>query len=464
MDHKPFEPNPPYPNETPPEKSAPQPDLFASAPVPPPQADGTYHQVGGAFSTEKPYIAPPVPPTGGYAETPQGFGAAWGAPPPPPQRKKRRGGLIALLCVAVLLVGLVGGYFAFTLLGQGVFGVPRGGEKTPSEQTVPENPVDYSNISFDPVYGDDEAVFSQAEIYKNSVNGIVGITTEFSSKNVFGQQSSYAVSGTGFVFSTDGYILTNSHLVSEATSIVVTTYDKKEYKATLIGKDSNNDVAVLKIEAEGLTALPMGVSADLVVGEEIVVIGNPLGELTYTLTHGVVSSLSREIMTTQSDVAINMFQTDVAINGGNSGGPAIDCHGNVVGMVSAKYASAEIEGLGFCIPIDDALETAKSLMEHGYVKGRAYLGLSNYQAVAGRAGGEYITGVQVYSVVNGSCADQAGIRSGDIITKFADKEVASASDLRTAIGRCKAGETVELTIYRSGEFIKVTVVLDEATA
>ncbi|MBR5427834.1 MAG: trypsin-like peptidase domain-containing protein, partial [Clostridia bacterium] len=268
-----------------------------------------------------------------------------------------------------------------------------------------------------------------------------------------------------FFISTEGYLMTNCHLVESAKKITVTLYDGSEYTATLVGKDSLNDVAVLKVEMDKEPSiLKIGSSADMVVGEDVLIIGNPLGELTYTMTRGIVSNLSRDIMTDQSTSTIRMFQTDAAINNGNSGGPALDCHGNVIGIASAKYASSSIEGICFCIPIDDAMEVANDLIREGHVTGRPYLGVNNLQAVSGYAGSQYIAGVRVGGVVSGSCAEKAGVQAGDIVTEIGSTAVTSSAGLRGTLAKYKAGDEITIKVFRNSEYVLITVVLDEAPA
>ncbi len=415
-------------------------------------------------------VPPQAPPAGGYVPpyAPQATENA-------PKKKKKHTGLIVGLCIALFVVGIVSGLFFSGIVNYFQnenpfdFSIDSLFPNAEDEDDVPEDEgtsVDQNQSheggTFAPIYGDEEETLSPADVYAQSVHGVVGISTEITEQNIFGQQPVYAVSGTGFIFSEDGYILTNCHIVEDASTITVTMYDGTELEATLIGKDSQNDVAVVKIDTDKeLTVLPMGKSADMFVGEEILVIGNPLGELTYTLTRGIVSNLSREIYVEENSMPIRMFQTDAAINNGNSGGPALDCHGNVIGIVSAKYASSSIEGLGFCIPIDDALSIAEDLIEHGHVKGRPYLGIEG-QAVSGYSGTEYIEGVQITAVQTDSAADKAGLRRGDIITKIADKETPTANDLKAALSKYKAGDEVTLTVYRNRENVLVTLRLDEA--
>ncbi len=303
---------------------------------------------------------------------------------------------------------------------------------------------------------------SAAEIYKLACRQVVGISTTVTGYNIFGQLTKNAVSGTGFIISEDGYILTNNHVVKGANEVTVKLYDGSEYTAKIVGAEGrDSDVAVLKIEAAGLTPVTLGDSDAMEVGEDIYVVGNPLGELTYTMTSGIISALDREIAADRN-TNVNMFQLDAAVNAGNSGGPVYDAHGRVLGIVTAKYQSTGIEGLGFAIPINDAVAIARELMDHGYVSGKAYLGImvtNMSEADAQRYNSK--AGVYVTDVTEGSCAEKAGLQQGDVITALGGKAVATLAELNTAKKEYKAGDSCELTVWRSGKELKLTVVFDE---
>ena len=211
------------------------------------------------------------------------------------------------------------------------------------------------------------AALTASEIYAQNIASTVGITAKGTTKNIFGQTTSTASSGTGFVIRSDGYILTNHHVINGADEFTVTFSDGTSYPAEVVGYESDvSDIAVLKIDKTGLRPVTFGKSSEMTVGEDITVIGNPLGELTFSLTRGVVSALDRKINTDGNP--ITMFQIDAAVNSGNSGGPAFDSGGNVVGIVTAKYASGTTEGLGFCIPSDSAEKIASDIIEYGYMR------------------------------------------------------------------------------------------------
>lgn len=302
------------------------------------------------------------------------------------------------------------------------------------------------------------------QVYQQSVGCVVGILSK-SKTNVFGQSTPLSSSGTGFILSEDGYIVTNYHVVEGADSVKVALHDGQEYHAVVAGGDKMSDVALLKIEAEGLQTAAIAQSGDVAVGEEVVAIGNPLGELTFTMTHGYISATDREINV--DGTPINMMQTDAAINSGNSGGPLFDMNGNVIGITAAKYSGqtasgTTIEGIGFAIPIDDALRIVYDLQEYGYVTGRAYLGVTVRDLDADTASDYGLpVGPRVESVVMGSCSEKAGIQSGDIILALGGKNTTSTVGLLAALRDHRAGETVEVDLYRAGAELTVSVTLDE---
>lgn len=309
---------------------------------------------------------------------------------------------------------------------------------------------------------------SSNDIYSLGCKQAVGITTEVTTTNWFGQTSSSAVSGSGFVVTTDGYIVTNYHVIEAAYQrnykVSVMFYDGKTYDATIVGVEEENDVAVLKIDATGLTPVEVGDSESIQVGEEVYAIGNPLGELAFTMTTGHVSALDRKITTNESASAINMFQFDAAVNSGNSGGPLYNAEGKVIGIVTAKYSSTGVEGLSFAIPINDAIDIANDLITNGYVTGKAYLGAnidSRYNSVYANYY-KMPEGAYVFSVEKDSCAEKCGLSAGDIITKLGENEVKDFNDLDSAIRSFKAGETANITVYRKGDYTTLKVTFDES--
>ena len=303
---------------------------------------------------------------------------------------------------------------------------------------------------------------SPAQVYQRNVDSVVAISVTVRTQN-FGQVMEGSSSGTGFILTEDGYVVTNYHVVEGGTSVSVTMNDGTKLEAQVVGADSTNDVAVLKVEAQNLPAVTLGSSAELTVGDMVVAIGNPLGELNATQTVGYVCGKDREVTT--GGTIINMIQTDAAINPGNSGGPLFNMKGEVIGITTAKYSGttssgASIEGIGFAIPIDDILGIIGDLRSYGYVTG-AYLGVT-VQDVASEFASSYgISGACVVSVEKGYAAERAGIQPKDIIVALEDQEVTSVTTLTRALRAYKAGDTVKLTLIRGGERMTVTVTLDE---
>ena len=304
------------------------------------------------------------------------------------------------------------------------------------------------------------------QVYKMNVGAVCGIATQITT-NVWGQTSTASVAGSGFVLTEDGYIITNNHVVADANegSITVKLYNGEEYTARLVGADAMNDVALLKIEASGLQTVTIGNSDQIEVGDVVEAIGNPLGELTFTMTAGYISALDREINT--DGTPINMLQTDAAINSGNSGGPLFDMDGNVIGITTAKYSGSTssgttIEGIGFAIPINDVMRIVYDLQQYGRVTGRAYLGIT-LQDMDSTVAKQYQLpiGPQVVTVTDGSCAQKAGLQPGDIVVNFQGNEISSYTDLVSALRKQKAGDTVQMTVFRAGAEVTLTITLDE---
>ena len=305
---------------------------------------------------------------------------------------------------------------------------------------------------------------SPSQVYAMNVGSVVAISNQ-STTNVWGQVSETASSGTGFIISADGYILSNYHVVEGANRLTVMTYMGDEYEAKLIGFDEMNDVSILKVEATGLTPVTIGSSDDLIVGDQVVAIGNPLGELTSSLTVGYISAKDRTINTDGN--LINMMQTDAAINPGNSGGPLFNMKGEVIGITTAKYSGstgsgASIEGIGFAIPIADVMAMRDDLIAHGYRTNQAYLGVSVMDLDASTASMYSLpTGSYVQSVTEGSCAEAAGIQPKDIIIAVGEYTVDGNSTLTSALRKFSAGDTTTVTVFRAGAEIELTITFDE---
>lgn len=300
-----------------------------------------------------------------------------------------------------------------------------------------------------------ETYLSASEVYRMNVSTAVLINESTARTEGF---------GSGFILSEDGYIVTNYHVVSDNGRLTVTTYDGKNYTPRLVGYEESNDIALLKIDTTGLSAITYGSSSALLIGDPLYVIGNPLGDLTFTLTTGVVSAKDR-LIKTETNYIINMFQTDAAINSGNSGGPVYNGKGELVGIATAKYNSSSIEGLSFCIPIDDVGSIINELYQYGYVTGKPMLSAAVYDTVVNSLGfigfTSRVNGAQIESVTSGGAAANAGLRAGDIITAVGKYKVNSVSALKTAMSNYRAGDTVLFTVTRSGSQTQINVTFGE---
>ena len=306
---------------------------------------------------------------------------------------------------------------------------------------------------------------SPSQVYAMNVNSVVAISNQSNTTNIFGQTSETASSGTGFIISADGYILSNYHVVEGASRLTVITFMGDEYEARLVGFDQMNDVAILKVEAAGLPTVTIGSSDDLIVGDQVVAIGNPLGELTSSLTVGYISAKDRTINTDGN--LINMMQTDAAINPGNSGGPLFNMKGEVIGITTAKYSGstgsgASIEGIGFAIPIADAMSMTEDLIANGYRTNQAYLGVSVRDLPADTAAMYSLPiGSYILEVTEGSCAQAAGIQPKDIIIAIGEYPVEGNSTLQAALRKFKAGDTTTVTVFRGGQELQLPITFDE---
>ena len=371
--------------------------------------------------------------------------------------KKNRMGLkiTALALCCALLGGAVGGGVAW--------GISRSGSGT--SINVSSRPA--TTVSINKVDGKTE--MSDAEVYAATVNSVVSIRTSATSgTNFFGQAVETASAGSGFVLTANGYIVTNYHVVKDADTVTVTMYNGDEYNALYVGGDEDYDIAVIKVEATGLPAVTLGDSSTLNVGDHVLAIGNPLGELTFSMSGGMVSSVNRTINV--DGTPFNMIQTDASINPGNSGGPLMNSYGEVVGIVSAKYSSysdESVEGLGFAIPINDVVAMIEDIMTNGYVTNKPYLGITGgtmTEQMAAQYRYDISEGVFVYSVEEGSAAEKAGLQMGDVITKVDDTDISTMEDLTAVKKQYSAGDTVTFTVYRQGETITLSLTWDATPA
>lgn len=440
--------------------------------------DTGYPNVGSSgMNTANQYNDPQPEPETAYT-APQTDNGAGGATPPvhpvqpqdaqPPKKKKKfNGKRVARSAVALVLaaaMGFAGGFVGAKFGGSG---------KVVIQQVAPSSTADSasgsdSSITAASSTGSSLTTEQVADLVSPSV---VVITTEqvvYSQWSWYGQNQVESGAGSGVIISSDGYILTCAHVVDGASTITVTIGDK-DYTATLVGEDTTSDIAVIKIDADGLTPATVGNSDSLKVGQSVMAVGNPLGELGGTVTGGMISALNRSV-TIQGSSSVNtmsLIQMDASVSPGNSGGGLFNMNGELVGIVNAKSSSSDAEGLGFAIPINDAIKVAQELLENGYVTGRPYLGIT-YLAVedAQTAAqlGVNAYGVYVVEVVKGGPAEKAGLQAGDRIVSVDGTEIASKDDLGTLMQKHAAGDTLSITIAREGQMQTVNVTLGEKTA
>ena len=410
------------------------------------------------------------------AERPSAPELAYTPAEAPKPKKKRTGLKIAALCLCCTLLGGAAGLGGAAAYAG--WSADRGGQSTVQPDQTPGGSTIYESgrkpdvVSVSTVGAGKE--LTAAELFAANVGSTVGITVS-TTTNFYGYTTTSAASGSGFVLTQDGYIVTNYHVIEEAaedpsTPITVSFYNGDSYDARLVGGEKENDVAVLKIDATGLHPVVLGDSDSLVVGEAVYAIGNPLGELTFTLTDGLVSALDRVITTGSGNnsTTLNMLQTNCAINSGNSGGPLFNRYGELVGITTAKMSnssssSASVEGLGFAIPINDVKNIVQDLIQYGYVTGKPYMGVSVSTVTESDAKRYSLpVGALVESIESGSCAEKSGLLAGDIITAIDGTDIASSTALVAAKATYRAGDTVSLTVYRSGETLKLSLTFDEA--
>ena len=378
--------------------------------------------------------------------------------PPTPKKREKKNRMGLRICALALVFALLGG-----ALGAGGviwYESSRGQTGTASKnETAMLQGIRESSV-LNTVTVDSGKEMTAAEVYAANVNSTVGITTSITT-NYWGFQTTSAAAGSGFILTEDGYILTNYHVVENSNSITVAMYNGDTYDATLIGYDESNDVAVLKVDAQGLSPVVLGDSDNLNVGDSVVAIGNPLGELTFSETSGIVSALNREV-TMSSDTTMDLIQTDCAINSGNSGGALFNMYGEVVGITNAKYSSssssssASIDNIGFAIPINQVYGIVKSIIENGYIEkpfiGVSVLTVSDETRKYGLPGG-----ASVQSVTADSPAEEAGLQINDIIMKVNDTEITTSNDLVKLVRAANPGDVLTVTVYRQGETLELTV-------
>ena len=399
-------------------------------------------------SADNPQSESPAPPPAAYVP--------WAAAPQPPaprekkpRRDRRKGAFAAVMAACMVFslgCGFGGGYLASRLNSTASSSGASGGQ-----------PVFYQSVSNNTNKGS----LSVAEVAAKAADSVVEINTETVSSSFYGGQRVSQSAGSGVILSADGYIVTNNHVVAGADSITVRTRDGKSYAANLVGTDPDADLAVLKIEASGLTPAVLGSSDDLVVGETAVAIGNPLGELGGTVTSGIISALSREV--TIDNQTMTLLQTNAAINPGNSGGGLFNSNGELVGVVNAKYAKEGVEGLGFAIPINTAKPVIEQLISQGYVSGRVDTGFTPIDLTDEATAMQYRvsrTGVYVYEVTTNT----DGFQSGDLLLSIDGKDIDSMSDYNAALQGRSVGDQLAVVVLRGNRQLSLTLTLRDANA
>jgi len=383
---------------------------------------------------------------------------------PQPPKKGNTGARITALVLSCALVGGAMGFGGSALQNHLAAKDKDMDEESTQASVVYEGSRESSIISIAQI--DTSKQMTPAEVYAQNVNSTVGIRTSITT-NYWGYQTQSAAAGSGFILSADGYVLTNYHVVENSDSITVSLYNGEEYDAALVGCDQSNDIAVLKIDAEGLTPVVLGDSDNLNVGDQVVAIGNPLGELTFSLTTGAVSALNREV-TLSSNVTMDLIQTDCAINSGNSGGALFNLYGEVIGITNAKYSSsssgseASIDNIGFAIPMNHVKNIVKSIIETGSIT-KPYIGVT-VTAVSSEAQAYGLpTGAAVRSVEEDSPAAKGGLEANDIITEVNGTAITSSSDLVSYVGEQAPGDELKLKVYRQGKTLDITVTIGEKT-
>ncbi|MCL2228188.1 MAG: S1C family serine protease [Oscillospiraceae bacterium] len=384
-------------------------------------------------------------------------------PLPEKKGKGRAGRFLWAMCL-VVVCAIISAAATYTVMEYRI----RAGHHTVVNQVVLGGVTSGGYDGVDPApIANSPGVKEPWQIYDRALSQVVGIKTEVPTMGFFGTVSTNTIAGSGFIISADGFILTNYHVIEPAQvsglPISVIMNDGTEYEAHVVGYEQANDVALLRIQATDLDPVVLGNSDNIQVGTRVYAIGNPLGNLVYTMTEGIVSALDRDVLV--EGKLINTFQFSAPVNRGNSGGPIYNANGEVIGIVTAKLSRSDVEGIGFAIPINDAIEIAWGLIEYGYIAGRPLIGIAAASVSAAHA--EYygwVVGVYVRAVDPNSAAEKAGVQVGDIIVELGGTEVAEMDSLRNAMRRYSAGDTVMVGIWRSGAYFELEITFDEDLA
>ncbi len=391
------------------------------------EKDSTYESAGGQESSFSPYK--------------------------PPKKEKKAKGITAWVLVLCIVLSAVSGAAGGYISGKYTNG-SRGGEgSVVMYQSV------IRNVS---TQSDEDEPLTYAQVSALVEDSVVEITTEKTSGNSYMPQYVTTGAGSGVILTADGYIVTNNHVIDGAEKINVTLHNGESYEATLVATDEQTDLAVIKIEAEGLSPVTIGKSSELQTGDEILVVGNPLGELGGSVSKGIISALDRQITIDGNEMTL--LQTDAAVNPGNSGGGMFNMYGELVGIVNAKSSGSDVDNIGFAIPIDSATDVIEQLISFGYVQDRPRLGVTMVEITDSFTALQYRVneyGVYILQVEDGSCADKAGIKVGDRLVSIGDVEISSADNVSSALSNFKAGDSVEITVSRDGKNLTLNAVLDE---
>lgn len=379
---------------------------------------------------------------------------------PEPKKKEKKGWSTGRVVALALCCSLLGG-----ALGAGIIALIDGTGKGLGGNTQVSNVLvgqrDTSKININEI--ETGKLLTAAEVYAANVNSTVGITTMVTT-NFWGYQTTSPASGSGFIYSDDGYILTNFHVIEGSKSITVSLYDGRELEAKLVGYDESNDIAVLKVEAENLVPVIIGDSGSLNVGDPVVAIGNPLGELTFSLTAGTVSALEREV-TFSGGITMNLIQTDCAINSGNSGGALFNLYGEVIGITNAKYSGssnsgASIDNIGFAIPMNRVRSIVDSIIEKGYVV-KPYIGVTIVDVSAETQSYGLPQGASIRSVEADGPAAKAGLQINDIVTHVNGEQITGSVDFKSFVLESKPGDVLRLKLWRKGATIELDLTVGE---
>ena len=355
---------------------------------------------------------------------------------------KRAFVLIMIICMVVTSGVTIGGYALLSSMG-----------------VTTTKAITATNYTLTKASGD---ALSVEEIVAKNEDAVVSITTESVATDTWMQNYVTQGAGSGVVIDSNGYIVTCYHVIDGASKVTVTLKSGKEYKATIVGGDSENDIAVIKINATGLTAATYGDSSSLSVGSEVVAIGNPLGTLGGTATTGILSATDREL--TVEGKTLNLLQTDASINPGNSGGGLFDAYGNLIGIVESKSTGSDVEGLGFALPVNKVAKVAKTIIEGGHIDGEAVIGVSVTELTKDEAQQYGFSKAGIYvAEVTTTNAQNAGLKVGDMIYKVGDKTISGSSDLTAALADHDPGDTITLTVIRDNQEKTIKVTLTSRT-